>query len=99
MSSVTWCLILLAAAIRRWVALGLQPFMRVTWVQIPCMKGAASSRGPQVRPPYPALLLLWIKAKCINIHCAHRGMEMVSNNTQAAAFKRCSVGNKCAKKM
>jgi len=80
------------------VVVRLPPFM-LTLVQIPCMKGAASSRGPQVRPPYPALLLLWIKAKCINIHCAHRGMEMVSNNTQAAAFKRCSVGNKCAKKM
>ncbi len=28
------------------------------------------------------------------VHCSHKGMDMVSNNTQAVAFKRCSIGTK-----
>ncbi len=28
------------------------------------------------------------------VHCSHKGMDMVSNNTQVVAFKWCSIGTK-----
>ncbi len=31
------------------------------------------------------------------VHCGQKGMDMVSNNTQAVVFKRCSVGTKVTK--
>ncbi len=49
LSFVTWCIILLEVAIRRWV------------------------------------------------HCSHKGMDMVTKNIQAVAFKQCSIGTKGAK--
>ncbi len=34
------------------------------------------------------------------VHCSHKGMDMVSNNTQVGCgFKQCSIGTKCAKKI
>jgi len=58
------CILELPALVWDWTGLGLDsvvvrlaPLMWVTWVQIPCMKGTTSSRGPQARPLYSARLL------------------------------------------
>ncbi len=38
------------------------------------------------------IILLEVQQKMV--HCSHKGMDMVRNNTQAVAFKRCSIGTK-----
>ncbi len=38
------------------------------------------------------ILLEVVIRRCV--HCSHKGMDMVSNNTQTVAFKRCSIGAK-----
>ncbi len=39
-------------------------------------------------------IILLEKASEDGYTCSHKGMDMVSNNTQAVAFKQCSIGSK-----